>query len=208
MGRIMRPFALMIAKACYTWRLEKFIVSAIARNAHFPYNRTMANSTSEQRTSNNQRRRRARTSQRVPNPPSPDDITPSRPSDHVGLLFSAVLLMLAGWGGLYFVISSTQPRIGGGLWLFFACLMLAVIGTAIPFVRYLNVTITPTNVEVPPSGVIVRQSIWIGLFVVMCAWLQIPRALSLPLAFFIAMVFIVVEVFLRTREIASLRSDD
>lgn len=105
------------------------------------------------------------------------------------------------------MITHMQPRIGGELWLFFACLFMAVTGTAIPFVRYLNVTFTPTDSEVPPSGVIVRQSIWIGLFVLMCAWLQIPRALSLPLAFFMGMVFIVVEVFLRTREIASLRDD-
>jgi hypothetical protein len=123
------------------------------------------------------------------------------------LLIAAVLLMLAGWGGLYFVITQLQPRIGGELWLFFACLLLAVTGTAIPFVRYINVTFTPVDAEVPPSGVIVRQSIWLALFVLMCIWLQIPRALSLPLAFFIAMVFVVVEVFLRTREIAALRDD-
>jgi hypothetical protein len=39
----------------------------------------------------------------------------------------------------------------------------------------------------------------------MCAWLQIPRALSLPLMAFIAVVFLVVEIFLRTREIAAER---
>lgn len=144
---------------------------------------------------------------RATSQPAKDDATTSRPPDHTGLLISAVLLMLAGWGGLYIVITHMQPRIGGELWLFFACLFMAVTGTAIPFVRYLNVTFTPTDSEVPPSGVIVRQSIWIGLFVLMCAWLQIPRALSLPLAFFMGMVFIVVEVFLRTREIASLRDD-
>ena len=42
----------------------------------------------------------------------------------------------------------------------------------------------------------------IGLFVVACTWLQIPRILSWPVAFFLALVFIVLEVFLRSRELA------
>lgn len=125
------------------------------------------------------------------------------PSDHIGLLVASVLMMGSGWYGLYYLITTSLPRIGGELWLFFLLLKIAVAGTALPIVRYLNVRFTPKNKEVPASGVIVRQSVWLGLFVVTCAWLQIPRALSLPLIIFIAMVFIVVEIFLRTREIAS-----
>ena len=74
-------------------------------------------------------------------------------------------------------------------------------------VQRVDAQLIEERIEVPPSGVIVRQSIWIGLFFVMCAWLQIPRALSLPLAFFMALIFIVVEIFLRTREIAAFRDD-
>ena len=58
-----------------------------------------------------------------------------------------------------------------------------------------------------PGGVLVRQSIWIGLFVVMCAWLQMPRVLNLPVAFFLGLVFIVIEVFLRSREIRNERAE-
>lgn len=129
----------------------------------------------------------------------------SRPPDHVGLLIAALLMAIVGWGGLFQLVNNTLPRIGGELWLFFALLQIAIIGTALPIVRYLNVRFTPFYAPVPPSGVIVRQSVWIGLFVVTCAWLQIPDALSLPLAIFIALVFIVVEVFFRTRELASER---
>lgn len=131
--------------------------------------------------------------------------TPSLPPDHIGLLVAAVVMMLLGWGGLYRLMSTTLPRIGGELWLFFILLLMAVTGTAVPMVRYLNVRFTPIDVEVPPGGVIVRQSIWIGLFVVTCAWLQIPRALSLPLALFIILVLVVVEVFLRSRELIAER---
>ncbi len=127
------------------------------------------------------------------------------PPDHLGLLIASILMMAIGWGGLYQLITTSLPRIGGELWVFFMLLQIAVTGTSLPFVRFLNVRFTSLMDEVPPSGVVVRQSVWIGLFVVTCAWLQIPRALSVPLAIFVAFVFIVVEIFLRTRELAAER---
>ena len=125
------------------------------------------------------------------------------PSDHIGLLGASLLMMVVSWYGVYYLVTTSLPRIGGELWLFFLLLQIAVSSTALPMVRYLKVRFKPVNKDVPASGIIVRQSVWIGLFVVTCAWLQIPRALSLPLIIFIAVVFIVIEIFLRTREIAS-----
>lgn len=127
------------------------------------------------------------------------------PPDHIGLLLASVLMMLIGWGGLYQLTTTALPRIGGELWLFFMLLQIAVTGTSLPFVRFLNVRFTSLMDDVPPSGVVVRQSVWIGFFVITCAWLQIPRALSVPLAIFVALVFVVVEIFLRTRELAAER---
>jgi hypothetical protein len=124
----------------------------------------------------------------------------SRPSDHTGTLLASFVLMLIGWGGLVQLIITTRPRVGGEMWLFFILLQLAVTGTAIPIVRYFNVRFTPIHVDVPPSGVIVRQSVWVGLLVVTCAWLLIPRALSLPIAIFLILIFVMIEVFLRSRE--------
>lgn len=124
------------------------------------------------------------------------------PSDHVGVLLSAVALMAAGWLGLAALVLTTTPRIGAELWLFFLLLHFAITGTVIPIVRYVNVRLTPPDIPVPMGGVIVRQSVWIALFVVICAWLQIQRGLSAPVAFFLILVFVVLEVFLRSREIA------
>jgi hypothetical protein len=73
-------------------------------------------------------------------------------------------------------------------------------------VRYLNLRFTPLTEALPPGGIIVRQSVWIGLFVVICAWLQIPRVLSPIVAVLLALVFLAIEVFLRFREIARERS--
>ena len=144
---------------------------------------------------------------RRPNTASPD--TPSLPPDHLGLLVAAAFMIVIGFGGLYWLIfaSGSLPRIGGELWLFFVLLLIAVSGVALPIVRYLNVRFTPLDREVPPSGVIVRQSVWIGLWVVVCAWLQIPRLLTLPIAVFTLFALLIIEGFLRNREYVAEREE-
>ncbi|MEL6271385.1 MAG: hypothetical protein AAFU54_04935 [Chloroflexota bacterium] len=121
------------------------------------------------------------------------------PPDHAGLLLSALLMMAGGWAGLYLLVTQTIPRVGQR-WMFFMLLYIAVTGTMIPLVRFMNVRFTPVDREIPASGVVLRQSVWIGLFVVSCAWLQIPRALTWSAGFFLATIFVVIEFFLRMRE--------
>lgn len=116
------------------------------------------------------------------------------------MLIAAVALIVAGWGGLYVLVTTQIPRVGQR-WLFFVLLQVAVAGTVMPFLRYINLRLTPETRLIPPSGVIVREAVWFGLFVVTCAWLQIPRVLTLPTMFFLALAFIVIELFLRSREI-------
>jgi hypothetical protein len=138
--------------------------------------------------------------------PDPDFPTEERiPPDHVGVLVSAALMIIVGWGGLYWLVSTQIPRIGGQLWIFFVLLHIAITGIAIPMVRYLNLRLTPITAPLPPGGIIVRQSVWIGLYAVVCAWLQIPRVLTPLVAFLLARVFIVIEVFLRMRELPNER---
>ncbi|MCL4248464.1 MAG: hypothetical protein KJ065_10000 [Anaerolineae bacterium] len=133
----------------------------------------------------------------VPRQPNPDA---PMPRDHAGMLLASIIMATLSWLGLYHLITTEYPRVGQRF-IFFVLLMIAVAGTVIPFVRYLNVRFTRVTQPVPPSGVIVRQGVWVGLFVVLCAWMQIPRALTLPIAFFLALALIVVEIFLRSREI-------
>jgi hypothetical protein len=146
--------------------------------------------------------RPARSAPPRPRPVSNRAPKPQRlPPDHVGLLLAAALMMIVGWGGLYWLITSQAVGLGPQIWAFFVLLDLAVTGTVLPIVRWINVLFTAPGDPFPPGGVIARQSAWIGLFVVICAWLQIPRALSMPLALGLALMFLVLEVFLRTREI-------
>lgn len=123
------------------------------------------------------------------------------PPDYVGVIYAAILMMIVGWYGIYTLVTTQIPRVGQR-WLFFVLLHIAVTGTVMPFARYLNIRLTPLTRPLPPSGVIVRQSVWVGIFVVSCAWLQIPRVLSVPTMFFLALAFAVIEIFLRSREIA------
>jgi hypothetical protein len=133
------------------------------------------------------------------NQPTP---TSSTPPDHAGVLFAAILMAVTGWIALWLLITRALPT-AFERWLFFVFLYLAVTGTVLPFVRFLNVRFTREGSNPPSGGVILRQSIWIGLFIVACAWLQIPRVLNPVIAFFLAISLIVIEVFLRIRETAS-----
>ena len=137
--------------------------------------------------------------------PLPDALTERIPPDHVGMLAAALIMGVLAWLGLAALIVTQPPRIGGQLWLFFVLLCVAVTCTVLPFVRYLNVRLTPLSRDLPPSGVILRQSVWFGLFVIICAWLQILRVLSVPMGTLLALAFIGVEIFLRVREVSNER---
>lgn len=120
-----------------------------------------------------------------------------------GVLFASLLLFIVGWGGLAHLMLTTRPRIGGELWLFFIFLQIAVTGTAIPFVRLLSQRLTRTDNPSPLTGLVVRRSVWIGIIVVTCAWLMIPRYLTPPIMLIVILLFVVIEAFLRNRELAN-----
>lgn len=111
---------------------------------------------------------------------------------------AAILMAITGWGGLWLLVTTTLPT-AFPRWLFFVFLYLAITGTVLPFVRFLNMRFSRSD-SPPSSGVILRQSIWVGLFAAACAWLQIPRVLNPVIAFFLAISLTVIEVFLRVRE--------
>lgn len=122
-----------------------------------------------------------------------------------GMMLASLAMILAGWGGLALLVMTTRPRIGGEIWLFFILMQIAVTGTAIPLVRFFSQRIAPDDGRMPLTGVIVRRSVWIGIVVVTSAWLMIPRYLSLPILMILILLVIVVEVFLRNRELANER---
>ena len=110
---------------------------------------------------------------------------------------AAVILALIGWGGLYALITFTYPTVGPR-WLFFFLGVMAITGTALPVVAFLNQRF-PTNPPVSP-GVIVREAIWFGIYFPTLAWLQLGRVLTPALIVLLAGGFVAIEILLRMRE--------
>ena len=83
-------------------------------------------------------------------------------------------------------------------WQFCMLNVLAFTGTAIPIVAFLNIRFS----SVPPAtvGTVMRQALWVGIYIPTLEWLRIPRVLSPSIALLVAAAFIVAEALLRVRE--------
>ncbi len=110
---------------------------------------------------------------------------------------ASIILAFLGWGGLYALINYTFPTVGPR-WLFFFLSVLALTGTSLPVIAFLNQRF-PTNPPVS-SGVIVREAIWVGIYFPTLAWLQLGRVLTPALILLLAAGLIAIEVLLRLRE--------
>ena len=115
-------------------------------------------------------------------------------------LFSTLVLFIGGWAGLALLLNFTLPTLWPR-WGFFALLVLACTGTAVPISFWLN-SVFGSNPPAEPR-VVVRQSIWVGVYFAVLAWLQIGRLLSFSIALWLAIGLIAFEYVLRLRETSS-----
>ncbi len=115
----------------------------------------------------------------------------------IAFLPTAIILMILGWGGLIAVTLYTSPN-GGTRWAFFFASVLAVTGTALPGIAFLNRRFPST--PPPTASVVVRQALWVGIYLPTLAWLQIGRVLIPALALLLAFGLILIEWLLRLRE--------
>ena len=109
----------------------------------------------------------------------------------------AIPLILVGWGSLALLVFYTEPS-GGARWALFFSGMLAVTGTALPIVAFLNRRFP--SLPPPTQAVIVRQSIWLGIYFPTLAWLRIGRVMTPSLALLLAIGFLLIEGLLRLLE--------
>ncbi len=116
--------------------------------------------------------------------------------DYRGFAIASWILALAGWAALGYLVLNTIPGTQQR-WLFFVAGLMAITGTAAPFVQYLNRRFG--GAAVPPA-VLLRQSLWVGFFGATCAWLQIGRTLNLSTTLLLAAGLSAIEWFLRMRE--------
>jgi hypothetical protein len=127
--------------------------------------------------------------------------------NQLSLTLAAWIMAVLGWAGLLYLIfaadltpaGQTSRPIPGPfpIWLFFVLGLLALTGTAVPFVRYLNRRFAHTPAS---PTVLLRQSLWLGLFGATCAWLLKSGILSLATALLLGAGLGGVEWFLRMRE--------
>jgi hypothetical protein len=106
-------------------------------------------------------------------------------------------LIIFGAGGLAVLLVQTLPTIFPR-WLFIFFLVNLVTGLFMPLTYFLNKRF-PSK-PLADRNVIIRQSLWFGIYAAVLAWLQLGRALTFPLAVILGAALILVEMLLRMWE--------
>ena len=110
---------------------------------------------------------------------------------------SALILMIIGWGGLYFVVNQTLPYVWPR-WAFFVLTLMALSGTVLPIVYFFH---RRFQGEKPAeASVIVRQAMWFGIYGATLAWLQLGRLVTIYIILGLAAGLAAIEYFTRLRE--------
>lgn len=111
---------------------------------------------------------------------------------------ASIVLALLAWAGLLYM-TYLQPPTGIYLPAAFLLLFSAVSATAIPFSLLINSRVRKVDVR-PSLWRPVRQGLWVGLWVTLCAWLQLLRLLEWFTALLFLILFVMVELFFLSRK--------
>jgi hypothetical protein len=110
---------------------------------------------------------------------------------------SSLLLLIIGWGGLYFIVTQTLPyfipRYG-----FFVFAFMALTGTVLPIVYFFHWRFP--DEKPAEANVITRQALWFGIYGATLAWLQLGRLVTVYVILGLAGGLIAIEYFIRLRE--------
>ncbi len=125
------------------------------------------------------------------------------------VVLTALFLTITGLGGLAVILINTVPTLGPR-WLFYFFLFLCLTGISMPVSDFLNRRF-PSKPRAA-AEVIIRQSIWIGIYGCVLTWLQFGRILNSGLVLFLAIGMVAIELLLRMNEHsrfnASMRDDE
>jgi len=122
--------------------------------------------------------------------------------EHRHLMMASAIMAGVGWPALILLFNVSLPTVGPR-WFFFFLWTLAVTGTSLPFLWVLHRRFDLHRNG--PASVLLRQSLLVGLFAALCAWLQVNRSLTLPLALMLGLGIAALEWFLRLIERTSWR---
>lgn len=112
-------------------------------------------------------------------------------------LLSVLALLLIGWGGVAGLLYYSLPFVWAR-WAFFVFEIMAFTGTTLPIVYFFHRRFPGVHPALP--NVIVRQSLWFGVYAATLSWLQLGRLVTLYVILGLAGGLIAIEYFLRLRE--------
>jgi hypothetical protein len=112
-------------------------------------------------------------------------------------LLPMILLLFAGWGGLALFLNLSLPTLWPR-WGLYVLIILACTGTALPFMYLFHATFSTYTSSL--GGVVVRESVSVGVYVAILAWLSIGRVLNFQIAVWLGVGFVVIEYLLRLLE--------
>ncbi len=86
--------------------------------------------------------------------------------------------------------------------VFLGVVGMAVTGVMLPVVYFFNWRFGSAG-KSPRFLTVLRQSMWVGLWVAFCTWLQMNRVLGIAVAILVGLVFVLFEVLLQLRSRAA-----
>ena len=114
------------------------------------------------------------------------------------LVGGLLLFALLAWGGLGYLIFAVPPTLLFRI-AFLALLFVASSASGAPVILYLNWRFTALH-QGRDHVRALRQSVWVGGFVVLCAWLQMEHSLTWAAALIFLGVFVLLELLCASRE--------
>ncbi|MFN2145617.1 MAG: hypothetical protein ACK2T7_09715 [Anaerolineales bacterium] len=124
----------------------------------------------------------------------PDETQIPQIKSYLPLIF---ILVFVGFGGLFILFNMTQPTILPR-WLFFFMVVVGVTGLAMPAVVFLYHRF-PSG-HIPGQGVIIRQSLWAGIFIALMIWLRLGQVFNLGVGLIVLVGITLLEIALRFGE--------
>ena len=116
----------------------------------------------------------------------------------------AMTLAGVSFATLYYIVITIWPDpntlLSTPLLLFFALMFVGLTSATVPASVYLNYRFAKTGWRDRDRSRLLRQGIWVGLFGVVLAYLQLIRSLNFMIGFFLLAAFVLIELFFLTRE--------
>jgi hypothetical protein len=114
------------------------------------------------------------------------------------------MLAVLGFAMLYYIVTRIWPvpdAILAAPQLLFLLFMFVALGAgAVPVAAYMNYRFAASGWLQRDKYRLLRQGSWVGLLGLVLAYLQLIRALTVTIALVLTAIFILVELFLLTRE--------